>query len=54
MHGAWLRFVKTGEPGWAPYDERSRTTMVFDEVSAAQQDPHARNRSAWDKAKIPR
>ena len=54
MHGAWLRFVKTGEPGWAPYDERSRATMVFDEVSAAQQDPHARNRAAWDKAKIPR
>ena len=24
MHGAWVGFVKSCEPGWAPYDERSR------------------------------
>lgn len=54
MHGAWVRFVKTGEPGWAPYDEQARATMVFDAVSAAQHDPRAPNRSAWDRAKIPR
>lgn len=54
MHGAWVRFVKTGEPGWAAYDEPARSTMVFDEASRVQNDPHAQNRAAWDNAKIPR
>ena len=50
MHGAWVRF----DPGWAPYDEPSRATMVFAEVSGVQHDPHAQNRAAWDGAKIAR
>lgn len=22
MHGAWVEFARTGDPGWAPYDPR--------------------------------
>lgn len=32
MHDAWVRFIKTGDPGWERYDER-RLTRVFDEHS---------------------
>jgi len=54
MHRAWVGFVTTGDPGWAPYDERTRTTMVFADESAPVNDPHAANRTAWDTAIIPR
>jgi para-nitrobenzyl esterase len=29
MHAAWVAFAATGDPGWAAYDTRDRTTMVF-------------------------
>jgi para-nitrobenzyl esterase len=38
MHRAWIAFIKTGDPnhdgmpGWAPYDNRGRVTMRFDDV----------------------
>lgn len=54
MHGAWVAFATTGDPGWAPYEPAgSRTTMVFgseDEESAAGAvaDPRARERELWD------
>ena len=54
MHGAWVSFIKTGDPGWAPYDEQSRPTMIFDVKSAVENDPHAQNRAAWDNATVPR
>lgn len=54
MHRAWVDFVRSGAPGWAPYDERSRPTMVFDVESAQVDDPHADHRAAWEKAVISR
>lgn len=27
---AFIRFAKTGDPGWAPYDSESRNTMIVD------------------------
>lgn len=54
MHRAWVDFIRSGDPGWAPYNESSRPTMVFDENSAVTDDPHAENRAAWDRASIPR
>ena len=27
MHGAWVRFITDGDPGWAPYDMATRTTQ---------------------------
>ena len=32
MHSAWVSFIRTGDPGWAPFGG-SRTTRVFDAVS---------------------
>lgn len=30
VHGAWVRFIGTGDPGWAPYRDE-RTVRCFDE-----------------------
>ena len=35
MHGAWVRFATTGDPGWRPYDEQ-RAVMVFDAGSCLE------------------
>ena len=48
MHGAWVSFAKTGEPGWAPYDTSSRTTMLFGEQSGPADDPDGDLRRVWD------
>jgi para-nitrobenzyl esterase len=29
MHAVWVRFIRDGDPGWAPYQPESRTTWVF-------------------------
>lgn len=48
VHGAVVRFVTEGDPGWQRYDTQQRTTMVFDEHSAPQPDPAGIERTAWD------
>jgi para-nitrobenzyl esterase len=49
MHGAWVAFATTGDPGWAPYDPAgSRTTMIFEEDSRAVADPRGRERELWE------
>ena len=30
VSGAWVNFARTGDPGWKPYSEESKGTMVFD------------------------
>lgn len=47
MHAAWVRFVKTGDPGWAAYGER-RATQRFDVRDEIVEDPHPQSRAAWD------
>lgn len=53
MHASWAEFVKTGDPGWAPYDAASgRQTMEFDQpgaddTSALVADPLAEERLLW-------
>ncbi|WP_422845408.1 carboxylesterase/lipase family protein [Acidovorax sp. M2(2025)] len=47
MFGHWLRFVKTGDPGWARYDLATRPTMRFDTRSAVVADPLADRRQLW-------
>jgi para-nitrobenzyl esterase len=47
LFGHWLRFVKTGNPGWARYDLASRPTMRFDTASAVVADPLAERRQLW-------
>jgi para-nitrobenzyl esterase len=51
MHGAWVRFVTTGDPGWPPYTEARRAVMRFDIDSALVDDPGADERRLWDKVR---
>lgn len=44
MSGAWLRFAKTGNPGWLPYDTRTRATMVFGDTAHMVNDPRPAER----------
>ncbi|WP_433888714.1 carboxylesterase/lipase family protein [Streptomyces sp. CA-111067] len=61
MHSAWVAFAATGDPGWAPYGERDRTTMLFGGSGAggsgatgdpgkprAVSDPRAEERALWE------
>ena len=47
MHGAWVRFVTDGDPGWPRYDTSTRPVMVFGRDSAVQHDPLRPEREAW-------
>jgi para-nitrobenzyl esterase len=49
--GAFVRFARTGDPGWAPYDLTRRTTMVFDTVSRPVDNPRAWERELF--ARVP-
>jgi para-nitrobenzyl esterase len=51
MHGAWVAFARTGEPGWPPYGD-DRTVMAFAPESAPTAsgpvtDPRGETRSVW-------
>jgi len=47
MHAAWVRFAKTGDPGWPAYELKRRETMVFDTTSELVADAAAPERQAW-------
>jgi para-nitrobenzyl esterase len=47
MHGAWVRFVAHGDPGWERYGTGKRPVMIFAEPSAVREDPLAMERAAW-------
>lgn len=47
MHDAWVRFAKTGDPGWPQYDLDQRLTMVFNTTSEVVADAAAPEREAW-------
>jgi len=48
MHGAWVAFARTGDPGWQPYDAEKRTVMRFDTASSVVNDPDGDERRLWD------
>jgi carboxylesterase type B len=48
MHGAFISFAKTGDPGWQHYDLERRTTMRFDEESGPVDDPAGGERRIWE------
>ncbi|WP_187414827.1 carboxylesterase/lipase family protein [Nonomuraea sp. PA05] len=48
VHEAWIRFARTGDPGWEPYDSGRRATMRIDTEWTQVDDPRARERLAWD------
>ncbi|MDZ5650277.1 carboxylesterase/lipase family protein [Nitrospirillum sp. BR 11828] len=47
MHGAWVAFAKTGNPGWPAYDLAARTTKRFDATSSLVNDPEKATRDLW-------
>ena len=46
MHAAWVRFAKTGNPGWAAFETGKRFTRLFDEEVRTHSDPWAFERRA--------
>lgn len=52
MMDAWISFARTGKPGhegigpWAPFEEATRPTMVFDRQSGLEHDPYGEERRA--------
>jgi carboxylesterase type B len=47
MRRGWIRFAKTGDPGWPRYDER-QSVMIFDNSCRVEPDPREHHRAAWD------
>ena len=54
MHQAWIRFARTGDPGWPAFDQ-TLPVQVFDanggiaNGSGVRVDPHAVERTAWPR-----
>ncbi len=51
MMDTFIRFARTGDPGWASYTLPQRTTMIFDNTSRVQNDPRRAERELF--AKVP-
>ncbi|MEU3648368.1 carboxylesterase family protein [Lentzea sp. NPDC034063] len=49
VHDSWVRFARTGDPGWPRYDLDRRTTMRFDVDSGTVDDPRGAERQAWER-----
>lgn len=49
MMDAFIRFARTGNPGWEAYDLRSRKTMVFDTQSRVVGDPRKWERELFSR-----
>ena len=47
MMAAFVRFARTGNPGWPAYDLTTRRTMVFDTVFRVEGNPRARERELF-------
>lgn len=47
VHETWIRFARTGDPGWDPYDTDRRATMRIDAEWTRVDDPRGRERRAW-------
>ncbi|MCG0286988.1 carboxylesterase/lipase family protein [Streptomyces sp. PSAA01] len=48
VHATWIRFARTGDPGWPAYDGVGRTTMRIAEAWTRVADPGAPIRRAWE------
>ncbi|OKK08788.1 carboxylesterase/lipase family protein [Streptomyces sp. CB02400] len=46
-HRTWVRFARTGDPGWDPYDDERRATMRIDAEWTQADDPRGQERQAW-------
>ncbi|MFJ8962776.1 carboxylesterase/lipase family protein [Lentzea sp. NPDC102401] len=50
VHDSWVRFARTGDPGWPPYTVDQRTTMQFDVDGGPIDDPRAAERRLWGRS----
>jgi para-nitrobenzyl esterase len=48
VHGAWVSFVRTGTPGWAPYEAGRRSTALLTDKVVEVDDPSGDERALWD------
>ncbi|MFE9859157.1 carboxylesterase/lipase family protein [Streptomyces sp. NPDC005780] len=46
-HDAWIRFARTGNPGWDQYGATRRATMHIDAEWTQVDDPRSQERRAW-------
>jgi len=46
---AFLRFARTGDPGWAPYRMPARRTMIFDRAPRVAGDPRRAERELFER-----
>ncbi|SDF39890.1 para-nitrobenzyl esterase [Lentzea fradiae] len=53
VHDSWVRFARTGDPGWTRYTADRRTTMRFDVDSGPTEDPRGQERRAWRSPEVP-
>lgn len=51
MMDAFVRFARTGDPGWPTYELDERRTMIFDTVSRVENDPRKWERDLF--ARVP-
>jgi para-nitrobenzyl esterase len=51
LMAAFVKFARSGDPGWPAYDTGSRTTMIFDQPSRLERDPRRRERELF--ARVP-
>ncbi|KUN75183.1 carboxylesterase/lipase family protein [Streptomyces griseoruber] len=47
VHEVWIRFARTGDPGWDPYDTERRATMRIDAEWTQVDDPRSQERQVW-------
>ena len=47
MHAAWIRFARTGDPGWPGYEIDRRATQRFDTTLEVLDDPMRIQRELW-------
>jgi para-nitrobenzyl esterase len=51
MHGAWVAFVRDGDPGWPAYEPDRRAVRIFGGAAgtgAVEDDPGGARRAVWD------
>ncbi len=51
MMDTFIRFARTGNPGWAPYTLPQRATTIFDQTSRVENDPRRAERELF--ARVP-
>ena len=52
VHGAWVAFVTTGDPGWPAYDLGARPTQVFGTLTSVVPDPRGAQRELWEDVRL--